>query len=112
VPLRPQAASLHSNSAVPIRERMQLSIWKKQFDQFAVCLVNDAALPEAAFAFGRFLGQNMIGMGFLVYQFSRAGFVKSFGCCSVGLYFGHRYNSLRGCYDIRFNFQEETGWAA
>jgi hypothetical protein len=80
LPSQPQAALFHSKSAVPIRERMRLSVWKKQVNHFAVCLVNNAALPEAAFAFGRFLGQNMIGMGFLVYQFSRAGFAKSFGC--------------------------------
>jgi hypothetical protein len=69
---------------------VNLSIGQQQPYFSLVGFGNDVGLPQGAFPFGGFLGQDMATVGFSKDKFPGAGFLKPFGSGTIGFNFGHR----------------------
>ena len=71
-----------------------LAVWQQQSYGLCIGFVNDSTFAQGSFSFGRLFGQYMTGKGLIVDNFSGAGFFKTFGGRTIGLYFGHEFFSF------------------
>ena len=67
----------------------RLSVRQQQPDFPAVGFGNDIGLPQRAFPFGCFLGQDMIAVRFAEDKFTGSGSFKPFGSSTIGFNFRH-----------------------
>jgi hypothetical protein len=59
-----------------------------------ISFVDDLALPQSTFAFARFLGQDMTGVGFVINKLPGSCSFKPFGSRPVGFNFRHLFLSF------------------
>jgi hypothetical protein len=67
----------------------RLTVRQQQFEFLHISSGDNMAFPEVSFAFGRFPGHHMAGIGLGKLEFAGSGLFESFGRRSVGLYFWH-----------------------
>jgi hypothetical protein len=69
--------------------RYALSVGQQQPYLLQINFVNELFFAQGTFSFGRFFGQNVTGTGFMIDNFSRACFSKSFCGGPICFYLWH-----------------------
>jgi len=78
--------------------RYALSVGQQQLYCLSISFVNKLFFAQGTFAFGRLFRQNMTGTGFMIDNFSGAGFSKSFCGGPICFYLWHiDFSSTQWC---------------